>query len=260
MTRPDPEERIAQILLALDAASHDLASVESAVALAARLQIELLGLFVEDADLLRIAGLPFAQEVALSTALDRALGGGELERSLRALAGEAQRSLAEAAGRAQVKWSFRTVRGRRLQSALNEAGATDLLLLGRSRRGRWQRHEPGPPAHTVYLVFDGSMQSLKAADVLGKLGAGNHTEVVILDIAPAQGDPGAPEVVRSLKAAGLSVQLRRPEGGDIATVLSKIRTPRPALVVLPAVDPALGSLRPLEPVLERLDCPLLLVR
>ena len=55
MTRSGIDTPVARLLLALDAASHDPASVESAVALAARLQIELLGLFVEDADLLRVA-------------------------------------------------------------------------------------------------------------------------------------------------------------------------------------------------------------
>lgn len=260
MTTPDPEERIAQILLALDAASHDLASVESAVMLAARLQVELLGLFVEDADLLRIAGLPFAREVALSTAVDRALGGGGLERSLRALAGEAERSLAEAAGRAQVKWSFRTVRGRRLQSALTEAGATDLLLLGRSVRGRWLRQDTGPTAHTVYLVFDGSRQSTKAAGVVAKLGSGNGTDVVVLDVAPAQSSPSAQEITRELREAGLSAHARRLQGSDIATVLDKVRKPAPALLVLPAGSTFLESVGTLEPLLQRLDCPLLVVR
>lgn len=260
MTSSEPEERIAQILLALDAASHDLASVQSAVALAARLQAELLGLFVEDSDLLRIAQLPFAQEVALSTALDRALGGGELERSLRVLAAEAQRALAEAAGRAQVKWSFRTVRGRRLQSALAEAGATDLLLLGRSRRGRWQRHEAGAPPHTVYLLFDGSEQAVKAAGVVAKLATGNHTDIVILDVAPEQSSPGAREIVGRLREAGLSAGARPLEGSDLATVLSKVGRPAPALLVLPADSRVLDSSRDLESVMERLDCPLLVVR
>jgi hypothetical protein len=257
MTRSGTDTPVARLLLALDAASHDPASVESAVALAARLQIELLGLFVEDADLLRVAGLPFVREVAMSTALDRGLGGGELERSLRTLAAEAERALAEAAGRAQVKWSFRTVRGRRLPSALGET--TDLLLLGRSRRGRWQAH-PGTAAHTDYLIFDASPQAVRAVEVLARLGVLDHRDLVVLDVAPEAERHAVERAVARLREVGLTPRLRRLADEDVLGALASIDRPRPALVALPALDPERVSPRALEPALERLDCPLLVVR
>jgi hypothetical protein len=193
----------------------------------------------------------------MSTALDRGLGGGELERSLRTLAAQAERALAEAAGRAQIKWSFRTVRGRRLPSALGET--TDLLLLGRSRRGRWQAH-PAVPPHTDYLIFDASPQAVRAVEVLARLGALDHRDLVILDVAPEGERRAVERAVARLREGGLAPRVRRVEGADVLAALAAIDRPRPSLVALPALDPERISAPELESVLERLDCPLLVVR
>ena len=90
------EPAVAQILFALDAASHNLDSVESAVTLAVRLQAELQGLFVEDTDLLRIAELPFAREVVGPSGHERQLSGNHMARSLRAQASQARELLSRA--------------------------------------------------------------------------------------------------------------------------------------------------------------------
>ena len=60
---------IRRILVALDASRHSLAALEAAAELAARLKAELVGLFVEDIDLLRLAGLPFAREIRYPSAI-----------------------------------------------------------------------------------------------------------------------------------------------------------------------------------------------
>ena len=52
-----------RIVVGLDAGPRDRAALEAAAQLAARMQAELVGLFVEDIDLLHLAGLPFAREV-----------------------------------------------------------------------------------------------------------------------------------------------------------------------------------------------------
>ena len=60
-----------RILVALDASPHSLAALEAAAELAASLRAELIGLFVEDANLLRVAGFPFAREFGAYTAQAR---------------------------------------------------------------------------------------------------------------------------------------------------------------------------------------------
>jgi hypothetical protein len=100
---------IKRIVVSLDAVSDAAAAIDTAARLAARWQVPLHGLFFEDAELIGVAGLPFACQVTL-------LGGREplsqdhLEDHFRAFAQRARRELAEAARRLGVEWSFEVVR------------------------------------------------------------------------------------------------------------------------------------------------------
>ena len=73
---------IRRILVALDASTHSLAALETAAGLAARLEAELVGLFVEDINLLRAAELPFARETSFYSSSLRPLERGELEQGV----------------------------------------------------------------------------------------------------------------------------------------------------------------------------------
>jgi nucleotide-binding universal stress UspA family protein len=128
---------IRRILVALDASPHSLAALDMAVDLAARVEAELAGLFVEDVELLRMAELPSAREIADTTAhaipLDRSI----MERKLRAQSEQIRNAVAAAAQRAQVRWSFQTVRGQ-VTSALRAAVTEDdIVAIGRLGWSFW---------------------------------------------------------------------------------------------------------------------------
>ena len=55
---------IERVVVPLDAASENRTAIDTAARLAARAKAPLHGIFVEDEDLLRLAGLPFARQVA----------------------------------------------------------------------------------------------------------------------------------------------------------------------------------------------------
>ncbi|HHP7234546.1 MAG TPA: universal stress protein, partial [Desulfobacterales bacterium] len=74
---------IERILVALDASPASVSALQTAVELAARLGARLVGLFVEDMNLLRVTQLPFAREISLFSPWFRRLESGELERQLR---------------------------------------------------------------------------------------------------------------------------------------------------------------------------------
>jgi len=59
-------EAIERIVVALDAASELRTTIETAARLAARWRVPLHGLFVEDEELICLAGLPFASQVTLA--------------------------------------------------------------------------------------------------------------------------------------------------------------------------------------------------
>jgi len=103
-------------------------ALEAVTEAAAALQAELLGLFLEDVELLRFAGLPFAREIGAS-ARSRGLDVQIMERRFRSEAEAARRALAAAAEGKSVRWSFRVERGCgpvQLRKALADA---DLVVL-----------------------------------------------------------------------------------------------------------------------------------
>jgi nucleotide-binding universal stress UspA family protein len=109
----------------------------------------LLGLFIEDINLLRLARLPFAQEVGLHTALRRRLDTSEMERQLRTQAVCVRRAFAQLTERAQVRRSFRVVRGAVTEEILRAGEEADIVILGRSGWSVGRRSNLGSTARAV---------------------------------------------------------------------------------------------------------------
>jgi len=125
--------RVRRVVVALEPVPCSAALLEAAVEVAGRLEAELVGLFVENVELLHLAGLPFAHEVGCSSATRRPLDVAAMERALRAAADEAQRRVAAAAARAPVRWSFRVTRGAFAAELMAAAETQDLVVAGRAR-------------------------------------------------------------------------------------------------------------------------------
>ncbi|NIO41266.1 MAG: universal stress protein, partial [Burkholderiales bacterium] len=112
---------VRRILVALDASPHSQAALRAAAELAAELKAELLGVFVEDINLLRLAALPGAEEVVSALGRARALDPVRLERALRLQAAELRRALESVAAETHVRWAFRVTRGRVVNELLSAA-------------------------------------------------------------------------------------------------------------------------------------------
>ena len=132
MNERELEPTIRRILVALDASPHSQAALEAASELADVLKAELVGIFVEDVNLLHLAGLPFAREVGYPSGTDRPLDSPSMERELRIQAEQVRQTLAGVAVRRQIRWSFRVVRGQVATELLIAAQEADLLALGRA--------------------------------------------------------------------------------------------------------------------------------
>jgi nucleotide-binding universal stress UspA family protein len=185
----------------MDASPHCLAALEAAAELAARLEAEVLGLFVEDVNLLRLAELPFTQEVSVSTTACRRLGVREMERQLRAQATRMRRTFAAYAERAQAHWSFQVTRGVIPRELLTAASNADLITLGKTgcSIGRGRRlgstarailAEAPCPALVIQegerlrlpmmVIYDGSPLAEKALATATALGQGLDSLVVFI--------------------------------------------------------------------------------
>lgn len=260
-----------RIVVALDASPGSRAACEAAVELARSLEADLLGLFVEEERLLRLADLPFARQVGTTSGSVRPIGPDEIGSQLRALARRARESLARAAAPASVGWTFRVARGSIADQLAAAASGADLVTLGRagwSMAGR--RHVgstvralveagsqrvlvlPGkPPAGPVRALLD---VAAAAREVLGSavelaLAWARPLEVVVPGLDPALASRLAGEA-RSLPGArSLDVRVR-PADGPVAG--------RCGLFVLAAASPLLAG-DSIAPLLAGTDAPVLVV-
>lgn len=142
----------ARIVIAVDALDRSADAFGAVTRLVAGRFVELAGLFVEDADLLRLAGWPAATETRLFEASLRPIGASDLEAALRAQASAMQRRLDALARDIGLPWSFRTVRGHVVQQALSLAGTDDWIVLAGASTRIQLRLRQAPPRPVLWLL------------------------------------------------------------------------------------------------------------
>jgi nucleotide-binding universal stress UspA family protein len=185
-----------RVVVRLEPAPRGRAAIETAVDLAARLEAELVGLFVEDVTLLQWAALPFAREIGMASVTSRRRDVASIERSLRSLAEQAHDTLAQVAGRAPLRWSFQVARGPVLCELLAAAEHADLLVSRSTGLQRLPVQGPGRNgvADTPFLLLQngpGSAVSTvmvctaitpagKAAAILGSLAECGYGRLEVL--------------------------------------------------------------------------------
>ncbi len=218
MAKRAPATGIRRIVVGLDASPASLAALEMAVRLARALEAEIEGLFVEDENLLRFAGLPFTRVVDTLSGSPRPFESADVEHDLKARAERAHRALAKAAG-TRVAWKFRVARGRVEDEFLAAAQRGDLLSLGffgaRSAGGGragslarraardapasvllLRRHKaPGTPVAVCYeegaegeraLLFAATLARVQGGDLTVMTFAGDEPEVRAIERAVAK--------------------------------------------------------------------------
>ncbi|MEK6587857.1 MAG: universal stress protein [Chloroflexota bacterium] len=273
-------EQIRRILVALDASPHSLSALEAAVELAADLSAELVGVFVEDVNLVRMAGLPVTREVGHTSARLREIDLRRIERDLHGQALRAEKALATAARRRQVRWSFRVSRGSIGAQLVEAASQVDLVVMGRT--GWSSRRRSGSSVEavlasglrrtlvveeglrlqpTLLVIHDGSAMADRALDSAISLArsTGGYLAVGILARDAELARLRQSEIAARLRPLGLEVRYRWLLDVGIQTLAEMIRTPERCVLVLPAESPLLHG-RPLGETLEKLSCPVLIVR
>ncbi len=120
MSAVEPGPTVERILIALEAAAE----------LGRRLRTRLVGLYIEDLQLLRAAELPFVREIGSASGVARSLDRHDLEQEFQVQARRAQQALATAAEGAQLEWEFQVRRGPVVSELLASASAADLITLG----------------------------------------------------------------------------------------------------------------------------------
>ncbi len=270
-----------RILIGLDASPHSMAALAAAAELAAALNAELAGVFVEDSDLLNCFRLPFIRARAQYASRQITFGLEELTHEMQARAAAAAAELAKVATRREVRWTFRTVRGAVSQALLVAAEDVDLVILGRASRtsGLGQQaigttvrvviqqaqvstlvvaggQRLRPP---VTLLHDGSAAAVSATRMAAYLARQLGGPLHVLVVDGGRDGAGAATPGAQLDAEGVTYRLVRLADSGHHEVLGALAQMRPGLVVAPR-DLQWADRDNLSAALDRCHCPILLVR
>jgi hypothetical protein len=241
----------------MDAASHSTEALSSAITLAGQLQAELTGLFIEDIDMLQSAQFPFAREINADSGRERLLTGNEIERSLRAWAAQMQNMLSKEAQKAHIKYSFRTVRGHRLETLIAQAGISDLLIFARSR---YRLTPPLSRTTNIGLFYDGSSESQHGVAILGKLAAKGLAHATLIDINNHDEDYDIHHAAEWLTRQGITVSIQQPDDNSIAVLATLLKKQHASLLLIPSTSIICQQPASFKELNSLLDCPLVIVR
>jgi len=210
--------RVRRILVALDGSPESRATLAAAARLGSEAGAELSGLFVEDIELLRLGGLPFAREAGVSSGVFRRLETTDVERGFRVAAERARAVLHEATQAAALRSSFRVARGRVVPELLAASREADVVAAGK-------RGGHGPGGLRLGATARGLIAHVAAPVLVGGTGrASAGPAVVIGALSDVPKDAvgfaallarafGAPEVV--VIAGGGGVEPARAEAAGI---------------------------------------------
>lgn len=177
-----------RILVALNASERSRALLEPAARLTRGLQAELVGLFLEDENLLRLASLPFAQVVGQTTCPQR-IDRSSIERLLHRGRSDAQRALEAVRHRYELPGELRVVRSDPRLALSTVADPGDLLVLERSEFGT-ALSETLARSDVSVLCLSGAIVHLRSVTLLFEPGESGvqHLEIAAQLAAATGGD------------------------------------------------------------------------
>jgi nucleotide-binding universal stress UspA family protein len=142
---------IKRILVAIDASPASLIALNAAAELALRYQAELVCIYIEDINLIRMAEIPIAMEIGHYSALLRPIDPEQIERQLRARRRWIESILTTLGKTTNLRWTFRTSRGAISDELALAALESDLMFLGKS--GWSGRRQVGSTARRIVNQF-----------------------------------------------------------------------------------------------------------
>lgn len=221
-----------RVLILLDGSRLSLAALEAAAEIAAARNAEVLGIFVEEINLLRTAGYGFAQEVGSSSGVVRPLETAALEARLQALADQARRALQQTMARRGLAQTLKLCRGRVAEEVLNLMQPQDLVVLGRvgwsaipgARLGStarvllrqapgevllWTESRPQRQSRVVVLLNHDQAANHRAVRVGAELARRSKQPLsVLIRSRPADDQPLTEDIVSYLQREGIVARVK----------------------------------------------------
>lgn len=265
MNAPREPPRL-RITVLLAATGRDDSALELLKLLASDTPAEILGLFVEDINLLNLAELPVAREYCRLTHTERRLESIDLERQFRIQARAAERALGTIAGSAGYTWRFRTVRGV-LDTLLTEAlEEMDLMLLTATRQTpRPLQGNPSPTGiahrarHPIAVIYNGSEAAQHALGLARRMTRMSGQRLSVLLVAEDLREAEALHQQASTLLESTPAVFHEYIQTDAGELLQAVRSQQASTLILASDAPVLLQ-DGIEMLLEKLSCPAVLIK
>lgn len=127
MIKQHTDSIIRRVAIALDTSGQSNQALQAAAELAASLQAELEGIFIEDINLIRLAELPFTREIRPASMTEEVLDLQRMEQELRSQARQQRQKLELIAREKGISCSFSTRRGHVKAELMQTAAEVDFL-------------------------------------------------------------------------------------------------------------------------------------
>lgn len=245
-----------RVLVLIDGSRLSYAALRVAADIAGKRNADILGVFVEELNLVRSAGYGFSREVGSVSGISRSLDPGILEQRMQRLADHARVALAGAVKQHGGKAALTIARGRVIDEVLALAGPDDLLVLGRagwsspagtrlgSTARRLVQQSPGQvllwceqklpyPNRVVVFLNDHDQANHRAASAAAEISRHNHQPVTI--ILGANSKPPAEQldaIRHDLDVLGAGTRLRVLSDTNPAKVAWLLREERASQLVI----------------------------
>ncbi len=273
------QRKIDRVLVALDSSPQGLGALEVAAELAARHDAQLIGVYVEDIDVLRMAALPFAREYSRLSAGGRELDSSAMARAMRGQATRLRQAVAAAAEKAHVRWTFRSQRGRVSAELIAASKEADIVIVGRASGPSARRERLGSTARAlasgsprtvvllqrgtpfgrpVLVTYDGKASADRALATAAAMALEGEEGLVV--VVPAEGSSALTERA-STKLRGWNIEARYVTVPRISlsALLTVLHDKSCRMLVLNS-DSALFEGGSVGPVLEKIECPVVVAR
>jgi len=269
MTATQPEAR--RIVVTMGAAmAGRTPSLATAVRLAGSLGAEIDGVFIEDINLIQLAGLSFLRELSPASLAEAAVSTERMERQLRAMARQARTLLEQEARKLDVRCSFQVWRGRTETDALMRAFTTDILSLCRlsalASCRQWARASSRLQASSETIASIGVLAGLSEPAARAVTTAARIARDLGASLSVFLPESGVEKVLRlEEKVRALLEPLEQPAlivplgGSDLQRLVQAAHASGAGLLITEA-EYALLQPGGLERFQEALDRPVLLVR
>jgi hypothetical protein len=266
-----------RVLVALDPCAAELADFEATARLAAGMNAELVGLFVEDSGLIEAADLPVTQLIPAGCGSMAAVDASAMRRAFRVAAARAHETLSTVAERWQVQWSFQIIQLAAAEETLSRLTADDLLALSGAPRARRSplseravrvmmerlpcpvlvMRREGQRRQPVAVLYEGNAAALAVGRDLARIYERPLLVVVAGEDAAAR-QQREREAAAWLRDQGLSGTVRHMSCDDGREAAACLRAAYPGLVVIDRRG-ALGGALDLDLLAEQADASVLVL-